>query len=532
MTNESKREEIRHLCENCSKCFSRITKVGRFHSWMLRDFVSDREVSDALRDFSTYQGREVHFESGSVAFGKFAMYETVLKFKKQNDVLQNEAERKYFRLQLEASIKAYLGIKRFCANHSFDRVVIYSPQYAANRSVAHFFENLGVPVFFMEAGTNVHKRLNTLRAWRWKDFGLTNPLLAISEEELKQFSYSPEDLRWVTQHFLSLLEARSHVVFSKKRAEKFDFFAHFPKARGRKVVVATMSSFDEVFSAYLADLWPEDRAKSKVYSSQVDWIQGLIEYFEKTPDVFLVVRVHPRDFPNKREGLVSDQGKSLLNLFTRLPENVAIDWPEDGLSIYNLLFYADAVTTGWSITALEAGILGIPVVTYDSKLPSYPKTMMYTGASREEYFGNLERALMRGWTFEQVVNSYDWWSLSHNYGSLMISKEFRSFESKDIGVFDRILNRISNHLNFPYMLMKYTNKRFIHREQSQWLRFLVERNLPYLVEVDEVKNRLKGKKNTTLADYKREFELIMNPVSGADGEDSPVIRSMRNFVNG
>jgi hypothetical protein len=391
---------------------------------------------------------------------------------------------------------------------------------------------LGVPVFFLEAGTNIHKRLRTLRCWRWTDFGLTNPLLAISSKDLSEFTYTNQDLNWVTRHFLSLLEARSHVVFSRKREGSFDFLSRFPNARGRKVIVATMSSFDEVYSAFLAGLWPEDRAKSKVYRTQVLWIQELIDYAGRNPDLFLVVRVHPRDFPNKREGLVSDQGRELLGLFDRLPENVSINWPDEAISIYNLIFYADVVTTGWSITALEAGILGIPVVTYDRKLPSYPETLMFTGGSTAEYFENMRKAIDKGWTFEQSVNSYDWWSLSHNYGALLVSESFRSFEDGDVGFFNRLFNRLAAFANYPYMLKKFATKKHMNAGQLRHLRFLIERDQRHVIEVEEVKSELKRKKETSISDYKRELGRILHAVWDGSEPKAPVVEKIRNFLNG
>jgi hypothetical protein len=64
--------------------------------------------------------------------------------------------------------------------------------------------------------------------------------------------------------------------------------------------------------------------------------------------------------------------------------------------------------TGWSSTAIEAMLLGKPVVTYDQSLPGFPKDIHLTGNSKEEYFRNLEASILDSATRDHAELANRW----------------------------------------------------------------------------------------------------------------------------
>ena len=71
----------------------------------------------------------------------------------------------------------------------------------------------------------------------------------------------------------------------------------------QKLVVAMMSSYDEYIAARAIDEVPSE--SEFLFPSQLEWIRALIEWFKTRPALFLLIRVHPREFPNKREATKS-----------------------------------------------------------------------------------------------------------------------------------------------------------------------------------------------------------------------------------
>jgi hypothetical protein len=124
-----------------------------------------------------------------------------------------------------------------------------------------------------------------------------------------------------------------------------------------------------------------------------------------------VIRVHPREFPNKREGTKSQHATQLERAFTDLPPNVKVNWPSDELSIYDLAEHAAVVLNAWSSAGKEMALLGIPVVAYCPELLLYPADIHHVGTTRDAYFAAIDAALAEGWSFERARLAFRWWVL-------------------------------------------------------------------------------------------------------------------------
>lgn len=479
-------------------------------------------ISEALADPKSF-----YFEN--IPFGKHVLYDTILRFKKQSTNLESEDEKTYFTYLLDNAFKAYQSIKRILPNIEIDIAIIYSPQYSTNHVVAQYLENSGIPVYFLEAGTNIPKRLKTMRCWKWSSNLLVNPLLKSWETSLT-YNFSQQDIEWTGKHYQSLLKGKSHMVYSRKRVENWDFHRFFPKANGQKVILATMSSFDEAYSAFIAGLFPKEKANSDVFPDQVEWIKQLINFIETRSELYLIVRVHPRDFPNRREGMVSDQGKRLLKVFDRLPENVEINWPKDSISIYDLYINSDVITTGWSITALEAGMLGLPVVTYDSNLPSYPISTMFTGRDSKTYFENILRAVEKGWSFEQAEHCFRWLSLNHNHGAVTISNYFDNFEANrkalPLKIHDRLLSKFNIDGNVDRML-KNTD---FNEKGLEKIEKILTSNLDNLIEVIEPGEEVNQVKKYVIDELTSIYHLLFGSQK-IDATSPSLMRNLKRFLD-
>jgi hypothetical protein len=136
-----------------------------------------------------------------------------------------------------------------------------------------------------------------------------------------------------------------------------------------------------------------------LFATQLEWIQALISFVESRQDLYLLVRVHPREFTNKREGKHSQHAELLKKSLNDLPKNVAINWPSDGISMYNLAEQTDVFLNAWSSVGKEMSLLGIPVVFYSRELAFYPAEINYLGSSLGEYFHEIDLAIKDGWNF-------------------------------------------------------------------------------------------------------------------------------------
>jgi hypothetical protein len=249
---------------------------------------------------------------------------------------------------------------------------------------------------------------------------------------------------------LALLEAKSVFIYSApKSMEKVDLRRKFGIGKQQKVLVATMSSHDERFAAVTIGVMPESR--DLVFPTQVDWIGALIEFVAKRPELFLIIRVHPREFPNKRETVVSEYASELKSLFVDLPVNAKVNWPADEVSLYDIANMANVFLNSRSTTGFEMSLLGLPVVVYSpDQLYSYPSDLNYMAISREKYFQEIDRAISDGWNIERSRMAYRWGVFQHYHSTINISESFHDDTGERRSIAQRGVSKICRILSPLY----------------------------------------------------------------------------------
>lgn len=406
------------ICQLCKRNARLLASASGARHLMLRDFLSvdDETCIDELMAQVTPENY-VGFRHLDVDVGRATSYECFLLYKKMSEHL-NEEEWRYYRTYLRNALQSLIGFARIFDRERPDLVFFYSPQYGVNGSCAQYAEIRGAKTYFIEGSASNGERYEALRIWDWRVHGLVNPALAHWSSVRERVT--AEDVRRVTGHFRELLEARSYAVYSTPVADAFDLRVRFNIPATAKVLLATLSSFDEAYAAFVIGKFPERKVRSPVYGNQFDWIKDTIRRLAGRRDVYLIVRVHPRDYPNKRDPRQSEQAALWEQMFANLPENVRVNWPQDGISLYNMLDQVDAVVTGWSATGIEALVFGVPVVTYDRWLPSYPSDIHFSGDTAEEYFANIDRALACEHGFAVAAQGYRWLAAHFSMGTVRL----------------------------------------------------------------------------------------------------------------
>lgn len=296
----------------------------------------------------------------------------------------------------------------------------------------------------MNAGANLTDRLQKLVIAR--GHSLQRRLLQYWSR-FQRIPCAPRTIAYLTDHFLELLRGRHGLIYSAPRSEEaVDLRQRFGIASTQRVLVATMSSYDELFAAQVTKLFPDDFLL--LFPRQIDWIQALAEFVKVREDLFLIVRVHPREFPNRRNSVKSEHAHELERALVELPENARVNWPSDQVSLYDLADITDVFLNSWSTAGKEMSMLGIPVVLYSSKLVFYPADLNYLGETEESYFAQIEKALADGWSAERIRRTYRWLALEDEYSRLDISDAYKEKESDRRPLPRRVIDRV-RRLLFP-----------------------------------------------------------------------------------
>ena len=125
---------------------------------------------------------------------------------------------------------------------------------------------------------------------------------------------------------------------------------------------------------------------------------------------FLIVRPHPREFPNKRESVVSNnmtEFAPFLNTFEGHSQ-IYVNTPEDGISLYDLMKITDVHLNSTSTVGLEMVLNGIPSVHFsDSDLTAYPPAIGHAADSIGQY-ATLMLTTDRGYETERLKLAINW----------------------------------------------------------------------------------------------------------------------------
>jgi hypothetical protein len=436
------REKKSKICRSCIACAAQLNKNPYQKQFIMKDYISDEE----LVEFQIFVGLQKAESFPNLIYdglpiGMLTAYETLIKYKKTSLNL-NPDELEHWRTSLFQGLVVDKCTRRILEITKPDTVVIYSPQYAAGSVLAAIAAEMGVSVYFIEGSSNIAERYRALRVWSWQHHGLVNPALDYDHQRNEP---DEDDVVRVEMHFKEIEKAESFSVYSPRSTGKFDPRNHFGINKKGKILLAALSSYDEAYSAYVIGGFPKLKYQGTVFSSQFEWIEHTIGWFREHPEKFLIIRLHPRDFPNQRENLVSEQTVIWSNLLKDLPINVFVDYPKDGIALHDYFSHIDAFTTGWSSTALEALYFGIPVVTYDSGMPSYPTSIHLSGNTKKMYFENIEFGLSSGKNLSHRLDVISWLAYSFCKGTIRVQGRnlewFRFGSARMVGLILKFVNR-------------------------------------------------------------------------------------------
>jgi hypothetical protein len=438
-------QESARICSECKVGGDAIYRSYRLPIDTLARYLNTEDFATLDRTASVaVTQKSLDTEYLGVNVGRLALYEFTLAHKKMSTEL-NDLQWKEYQVYLANSLRTLHGFAIALTTQDPDVILTFSPQYSNINSCMQYAINQGVRVMFMESGTNLAHRLGTMRVWDWKVHKLVNPALTYWDRS-EVNPVTPLSASKVTDHFEQLLSGRHFAVFSAPFVGSFGIRTRWGITPGQKILLMTLSSYDEAYAALLIDGFPYKKVFSNVFQTQAEWIQATIDWVATRPELFLLIRVHPRDFPNKRESMRSEQSFLLEDILAHVPSNVHVNWPAEGVSLYEILEDTDVVLTGWSVTAMEALVLGIPVVTYDENLPSYPRDIHYTGRTEAEYYVNVDRALADGWRAENAINGFRWLAYNFVTCTVTVAENFGRFELGQRPLTQRIWSRIKKHL--------------------------------------------------------------------------------------
>jgi hypothetical protein len=394
---------------------------------------ADELLATARRDAPT------ELTVDGLEIGRASLYEFLLDRKRSN-LDFTDAEWAQYRANLRNCLLSYLASKRIFDEFRPDRVVTFASLYSVIAACRLVANERKVPFYCMTGGPNISEKAQTLSISR--DDSMAFLLKVIQRfDEIRDVPCDPRYLPKVTAHFRELFRGQSVFAYSSPmKGKSFDVRKHFGIRPDQRLLVAVMSSYDERFAAEQVKAIPSRH--ESVFRDQLEWIEKLVAYLRGRPDLFLLIRVHPREFPNKRDSAKSDHARKLEQLFHGLPPNVRVNWPADDVSLYDLAQETSVFLNAWSSVGKEMSLLGIPVVIFSKTLPFYPASINSLATSESDFFTRIEAALAEGWSFERIRRTFRWYTVEYGHSVLPIHEGYRRRSGLRPALWRRVLNKL------------------------------------------------------------------------------------------
>jgi hypothetical protein len=511
---DASRHERAVACRSCQRRREVLSSGFDFVEHNIDDLVGSddlRKIQELVRSVTRENWHD--FELDGLRLGRLAAYEFFLTYKLNSLEIPQALWSTYINF-LTNSLLTHFAINLLLNRETFDAILVYNGLYSTNRIVTMNGLRRGIPGWALHAGSHIIDKFSTIAMY---DCNIL-PVLAFKSEKWSSERTRPlslESIRKVERHIDELLKGRNVFVYSSAadQATASEIRDKFRISADKKVLLATLSSGDEIIAARLSGLFSDDQPKDALFADAVEWVRFLVDEMKSRPDLHLLIRVHPREFPNKREGQRSQNSFLLEQIFQDLPNNVNVNWPDDNISLYDLIGVADVVLNSTSSAGLEFSAMGLPVVLHDTHfMLSYDPEINRVVRSRSEYMTTIDEALREGWSIENARKAFRWWAFV--FGSLAIP--------------------IDDGFSYPSNGYTSTNKS-LRAALMNWALHVAVRIAPPIRERRDVKRRVSLRHaivfNKTISDsLPFAFADTIEPVLTLDEERDAISRSLGTLL--
>jgi len=446
--------------EICAECIRRRAAINNefgFNSVPLEAFLSANDLSGVSEHVANLSPHDyLNKEYFEIPVARYALYEILLKRKIYRTELKDNEWSEYVK-HFKNSMLVLLAARNILSKHKFEALLTYNALYSINHVFCAVAEQNNIRHYSLHAGPNLKHRIAEMTIQKGINSELSkleHPVLAKCLEE----SISSEKMAKIKDHVDAYFESKSLWVYSiaPTRISENELRNKFRIKKEQKVLLVTMSSEDERFAAKTVGAISDDVESSLIFKNQREWLEFLIDYAKTNDDYFLLIRVHPRDFPNKREQVTSENAHMLQKLFTELelPKNVAVNWPADNISLHDLIKITDVGLNSRSTAALELLLMGIPVVIYAKEnLYSYARELNYCATTIEDYKLKISQAVRDGISLKHSIGAFRWISFLTHYFAIDISDGYKLQSFRKLPrLMARVLYKIEHTFNKKYYL--------------------------------------------------------------------------------
>lgn len=373
LTAQSAQRDKHRTCRKCRSLGAAADDEAQYRTILLDDYITDAdlsEVNEVLAAVSRENWNALVREG--IEIGRYSTYLSMLNHKVENVAAHDQSWSDYV-ADLRNSLLAVYALPRIFDEVNPTHALVYNPLYPTNRVFWELALQRGVKGISISTGGFVPNRAGTLAIYPHLSASQT---LVDSQTVVGSISTpcSSEEVQATERHLRGLMAGHDPWVYSSAPtgSQEAEVRQTLGVAPGRKVVLALVASPDETRSSELVDA-EFVRVAGRELSDVQEFVRTVVDLGERNPDLEVVIRLHPRLAPNKREQITSPDLEPIQKILASRPGNVHVNAPGDGVGLYDVMRITDVGVNQSSSSGLELLVHGIPVVHYDPpRMNSYP----------------------------------------------------------------------------------------------------------------------------------------------------------------
>lgn len=374
----------------CRACFYHANKM--FKSIGLRvhrysEFLSDKDMEIANQiSMTTDYSRIKDYSFKSLAVGEHAMA-GALRFYARGNLEGNRYVEIVLRRYFKAALLTTFVTQHLLQKYQFECAVFHHGIYVPQGLIGEVCRSKNVRVvnwnpayrkqcFIFSHNDAYHHTLMTEPVGKWENIPWKHNMETELIDYLKSRWYGTKDWIW----------------FHEKPQVDIDAISKELGIDFSKPCIGMLTNV--VWDAQL-------HYPTNIFPDMIDWVIQTIAYFEKRPDLQLIIRAHPAEIraaiPSRQPIIDEIKKKSSI-----LPKNIFIIPPESHISTYPVMAKCNTVIIYGTKTGVELTTMGIPVIVAgeawirNKGITIDPKT-------KEEYFEVLDNLPLANRMSEDLV---------------------------------------------------------------------------------------------------------------------------------
>ena len=438
------KKDLDLLCSACKRQASSMISNFDTDAFYLDDYLDQGLYEQYALEASSVCPESWHkFCIDEFAVGKISAYEFFLKYKLDSGNIPEPLFDEY-KQKLLTALKVLASAPSLLMAHLPESVISFNHLYSPNNAYTQIANRMGISTFSIQHGEHSIERLQTLNMFKTTKVMLSTPASPIWKTKESEMP-SSVDVKKTISHFQGLITGKSGWTYSEKM-DNYDPRKILKITDDNPVILVTLSSEDEIFSAGLVDALPETGLRD-AFPNQMDFIHGVLEAASLRKELNFIIRIHPRMLSNKRDSRNASSLDHLKEILNNSSKNVFVNWPSHGVSIYDLFRITNVGLNYRSQTGYEMLACGIPVVVGISKYHIRPISGFRIAENALDMVKNIDQAIIDGPKVVNSLSAFKWYGFVFNHHVAPISQSasfsFSSIRPKNNGTLLSIWRKLT-----------------------------------------------------------------------------------------